>query len=172
MSDIHQQKLIEEQPIPVSIEGIKKILFQMENSICKIILEDGEKGTAFFCKIPFNSDLLPVLITNNHVLNDNDIENDKIIKLIINNGVKKIKIDNSRKKFTNPDKNIDITIIEIKPEKDEINDYLEIDENDIYQNKENIDLEYINKSIYLLHYPKGKLNVSFGIINNIIDNKK
>ena len=115
---------------------------------------------------------MPVLITNNHVLNDNDIENDKIIKLIINNGVKKIKIDNSRKKFTNPDKNIDITIIEIKPEKDEINDYLEIDENDIYQNKENIELEYINKSINLLHYPKEKLNVSFGIINNIIDNKK
>ena len=23
-----------------------------------------------------------------------------------------------------------------------------------------------------MHYPKGKLNVSFGIINNIIDNKK
>ena len=79
---------------------------------------------------------------------------------------------NSRKKFTNPDKNIDITIIEIKPEKDEINDYLEIDENDIYQNKENIELEYINKSINLLHYPKEKLNVYFWIINNIIDNKK
>ena len=83
MSDIHQQKLIEEQAIPAPIEGIKKILFQMENSICKIILEDGEKGTGFFCKIPFNSDLLPVLITNNHVLNENDIENDKIIKLIL-----------------------------------------------------------------------------------------
>ena len=55
----------------------------MENSICKIILEDGEKGNGFFCKIPFNSNLLPVLITNNHVLNENYIENDKIIKLIL-----------------------------------------------------------------------------------------
>ena len=27
------------------------------------------------------------------------------------------------------------------------------------------------KSIYILHYPKGKLNVSYGLINIIIDNK-
>ena len=79
MSDIIQEKLIEKQPIPVSIEGTKKILFQMENCICKIYLEDGQKGTGFFCKILFNNDLLPVLITNNHVLNEKDIENNKII---------------------------------------------------------------------------------------------
>jgi len=47
-------------------------------------------------------------------LNENDIENNKIIKLIINGDVKKIIIDNLRKKDTNPDENIDITIIQIK----------------------------------------------------------
>ena len=120
MSDIIQEKIIKEQPIPVSVEGTKSILEQMENSICKIYLEDGEKGTGFFCKIPFYNNYLPVLITNNHVLEEKDIENNKIIQLTINNEVKEIEIDKSRKKYTNPDKNIDITIIETKPDKDGI----------------------------------------------------
>ena len=146
----------------------------MENCVCIIYLENGRKGTGFFSKIPFLNNYLPVLITNNHVLNESDIENGKTIKLMINNTVKTIKIDNSRKKYTNPDYGVDITIIEIKPKKDEIGvyNYLELDENDINKKKENIGLEYPNKSIYILHYPNGKLNVSFGIIKDIIENKK
>ena len=124
MSDIKQEKLIKEQPIPVSIEGTKKILFQMENCICKIYIKNGEIGTGFICNIPFNNNLLPVLITNNHVLNKDDIEDNKIIKLMINNKVKKIEIDNLRKKYT--DENIDITIIEIKQNEDGIYNFLEL----------------------------------------------
>jgi len=116
MSDIKQEKLIKEQFISVSIKGIKKILLQMENCICNI----NKVGTGFFCKIPFNNNLLPVLITNNHIVNENDINNNKIIELIINKETKKLKIDKSRKRYTNPDKNINITIIEIKPNKDKI----------------------------------------------------
>ena len=72
----------ESQLIPVDIEGTKKILSQMENCICKID-QNGKKGTGFFCKIPFpdNNNLLNVLITNYHILNQNDIENNKVIKL-------------------------------------------------------------------------------------------
>ena len=171
MSDIIQEKLIKEQPIPVSIKGTKKILFQMENCICKIFLKNGGIGTGFFCRIPFNNNLLPVLITNSHYLNENDIDNNKIIKIIINNKVKNIEIDNSRKKYTNSDKDIDITILEIKPNKDGINNYLEIDEEDIYKDKETIELEYQKKSIYILHYPNEELSVSYGLINDVIDNK-
>ena len=58
------------------------------------------------------------MITNNHIVNENDINNNKIIELIINKETKKLKIDKSRKRYTNPDKNI--TIIEIKPNKDKI----------------------------------------------------
>jgi len=79
-----------------------------------------KKELDFFCKILFNNDLLPVLITNNHVLNEKDIENNKIIQLNINDEVKEIEIDNSRKRYTNSDENIDITIIKIKPNKDKI----------------------------------------------------
>ena len=162
MSDIMQEKLFVNQPIPVPIEGTEKILFQMKNCICKIHKEDGNKGTGFFCKIPILNNILPVLITNNHILGENDIENGKIIKMTINSNIKEIKIDNLRKKYTNAEK--DITIIEIESNKDEIYNYLELDEKDLYKNEENIKLEYQNKSIYILHYPKGKLNVSYSII--------
>ena len=168
MSDIMVEKFFEDQPIPVPIEGAEKILFQMKNCICKIHQEDGKKGTGFFCKMPILNNKLPVLITNNHLLGENDIKNGKIIKLTINNDIKEIKLDNSRKKFTNEEK--DITIIEIESNKDEIYNYLEFDENDLYKNKENIELEYQNKSIYILHYPKGKLNVSYSIIKKIENN--
>ena len=169
MSDIIKEKLNEEQPIPVSVEGTKKILFQMENCICKINLKNGEKGTGFFVKIPFNNNLLPVLITNNHVLNQNDIKDNSIIEISINNEIKEIKIDYERKKYS--DKNIDITIIEIRPNKDGIYNYLELDEQEIYKNEKNLELEYRKKSIYILHYPKGEVNVSYGLINNIIDKR-
>ena len=125
---LNKEQLVLEHPIPVSLEGTKKIIFQMENCICKIFQKNGNIGTGFFCKIPFNKDFLPVLITNNHILDDKDLDNNNIIELSIN-GKNKIKItlDDSRKKYTNPEKEIDITIIEIKSE-DRIKDYLEIDD--------------------------------------------
>ena len=153
MSDNIKETLIESQPCPVDLEGTKVILFQMEKCICKIVKDDGHKGTGFFCAIPFpdKKNLLKVLITNNHVLNENDIKNDKIIKFIIyNEGRKKeeekeIRIDNSRKKLTfcNEEEEIDITIIEIK-QKDNINSFLDIDD-------EILELDYKRASIYILH---------------------
>ena len=172
MADINQENLIEEQKVSVSFEGTKKILFQMENCICKIYLKNEEKGTGFFCKIPFNNNLLPVLITNNHVLNENNIEDNEIIKLTINKEVKEIKLDSLRKKYTNSDKQIDITIIEIRQKIDGINDYLELEENEF--SMKNIELEYKKKStyVYILHYLKGELNVTYDLIDDIIDNKR
>ena len=118
MSEIIKESLNKDQPIPVTLEGTRIILNQMENCICKIYKDNGAIGTGFFCEIPFNNNLLKVLITNNHVLNENEIENNKIINISIINKekkkeeIKKIKIDNIRKKYTN--KELDITIIEIK----------------------------------------------------------
>ena len=85
------------------------LLSQMENCFCKIFNDDGRKGTGFFCRFPFpdeNNLLLNVLITNNNILNENNLDNDKIIKFKIYNKKKgrwkkiKIKIDNSIKKLT------------------------------------------------------------------------
>ena len=52
-SNIIKESLIEFQPIPIDIEGTKLILFQMENCICKIIKDNGIKGTGFFVKYHF-----------------------------------------------------------------------------------------------------------------------
>ena len=105
MSNNIEESLIEEQPIPVDINGTKLILSQMENCICKIVKNNGKKGTGFFCSIPFpdKNNLLNVLITNNHILDENDIKMFKVIKFIMYNKErmieeeKQIRIDNNRK---------------------------------------------------------------------------
>ena len=89
MSEIIQESLNKDQPMPVSIECTRTILYQMENCICKIYKDNGAIGTGFFCEIPFNNNLLKVLITNNHVLNENEIENNNIINISIINKEKK-----------------------------------------------------------------------------------
>jgi len=93
MSDNIEEALIEDQPAPIDLEGTKMILSQMENCICKIVKDDGKKGTGFFCKFSFldEHNLFLALITNNHILNENDIKTDKIIKFIIYNKKKRKK---------------------------------------------------------------------------------
>ena len=93
-------------------------------------------------------DLLKVLITCNHVLNNLKIGNE--IKLIFDDRVSKIiKLDESRKLYTNEEN--DITIIELKENEFDINDYLKID-NNIYNE--------INKKIkkYILFIMKKEKN--------------
>ena len=172
--DIQQEKYIKTSPEPVSLEGTEKILSQMKNSICKIHKLNGSNATGFFCKIKYfnKQNLLPVLITNNHVLNEDDIADKKNVCITINNEKenKSIYIDESRKKYTSS--KFDITIIEIKIKEDniDINNFLEIDET-IYKNRLFVETALINKSIYIIHYPKGKnVKVSYGLLSNIIDN--
>ena len=110
---------------------------------------------------------MPVLITCNHVLNKDKISIGEKIDFSLNNEKIKysIKISNSRKTYTNIQK--DVTIIEIKPKEDNINFecFLDLDEN-IY--KENPNETYSNKSIYILHYENGKVvKYSIGIIKSI-----
>ncbi len=38
-------------PKSLSVDDTEKILKQMKKSICKIVLEDGKEGTAFFLAI-------------------------------------------------------------------------------------------------------------------------
>ena len=47
------EKYIEDNPTQITLESTEIILFQMKSSVCKIYLDNGNKGTWFFCKIPF-----------------------------------------------------------------------------------------------------------------------
>ena len=159
-------------PKIINYECHQKIMEQMEKNICRINIGE-EKGTGFFCRIPFpdRNNMLPVFITNNHMIDEKILfkENARIsIKIKGNKKSKELNLNN-RIKYTN--KKYDITIIEIK-EKDEIKDYLELDDkiiNDIInnnnENEENE--EYIGGTIYIIQYPEGELSVSYGIIQNI-----
>ena len=140
----------------------------MENCVCTIQTENNKIRIGFLCKIPFpnkNKSSLPVLITNNQVLNEKVINNNKnYINITINNIQKKLKIDNSRKKYMNPDKNVNITIIEIKPNKDRIYSFIEFDEKEMNNNKDNL-----NKRIYIYHLDEeNKITSSYGLLNDMI----
>ena len=58
-------------PNVISFDCTKEIVNQMEKNICKIKIGENQ-GTGFFCKIPFpdKNNMLPVFITNNHVINE------------------------------------------------------------------------------------------------------
>jgi len=169
MEDIKKEKFIASSPEPVTLKGTEEIIDQMNNSVCRIY--NNGNGTGFFTKIPYKSKLLPVLITNNHVINQDDILNNKDISLYLNNDkkIKTIKLDNNRLIYTN--EKLDVTIIEIKENKDNLNNkYLELDEetiNYILLNKNDVpnylNNIYSNRSIYLINYPEDKdVVVSYG----------
>ena len=152
---------------PVSIAGTKKILDQLINCICKIKIKEAF-GTGFFCLVPFgNNEILKVLMTNYHVINEKYLKENKNINLLINDNNEAIKIDLGieRKRYLNKD--CDVTLIEIR-EEDKINNFLELDENLF---KDNLEIIYEDKSIYILQYPNGKnACVSYGLLNSIDKN--
>ena len=127
-------------------------------------MENGSRGTGFFCIIPYKGTNLNVMITNYHCLNEDYLMENNKITFELYGEINRIDINDDRKIYSN--EKDDITIIEIKPSKDRIYDFLEIDE-EIFgiNNKEYF---YYNRDIYLLQYCKLDLKfknyVSYGKI--------
>ena len=146
---------------PINMTSTEKILNQMKNCVCKIKI--GKiNATGFFCKIPIINMIF--LITNFHVINEEYTKKNKEIQILLNDEkeAKKIDLTIKREKYFN--KIYDIALIELK-EKDEIKEYLELDDNIL---KDNEQIYYEEKSIYILHYIYGKnICVSYGILNKI-----
>ena len=65
----NKETILSNYPNVIPYECSKKIIEQMERNICKINIGKTQ-GTGFFCKIPFPNinNMLPVFITNNHVI--------------------------------------------------------------------------------------------------------
>ena len=141
-------------------------LYTYESAICKIkfqTIKDGEIhngiGTGFFCEI--NDDIIPfkkALFTNNHVLNEINIDINKDIEFDYLKEPRKIKITKNRRTFTN--KTYDYTCIEIF-DADKIQNYFKIDLKTL-ENKNNLK----GKEILILQYPNGELSHSLGIITD------
>lgn len=165
------EKSLKEFPDMVTLKKTETILDQIKNCIFKIYTSEGSHGTGFFCLIydEIAQKNIKVMISNNHIIGDDYLNNNKTIKISMNNGKKimDIKLDSSRKKYTN--KKYDVTIIEIK-ENDKIKDnsFLQIDEN-IYQDNPKDFFE--KKSIYIIQYPDYlEASVSYGILKRIKEN--
>ena len=168
--NIEKEAILEGHGNPINKQEILN-LFKMEESMCKIKFERMEnnkikkgKGTGFFCEIENkNFPIKYCLFTNNHVLNETNIEIDNIINFeYYKNGKyieKEIKIDNNRKVYTN--KELDYTCIEIF-KSDDINNYFKIDP---YLYKYN-NIEYLkDNDIFVLQYPNGNdISISYGKI--------
>ena len=160
---------IKDYPQPIFYGSTIKILEQMTNKICRINI-NGKKGTGFFIKIPVDNKLIPVFITNNHVIRQEDLNGKNEIKVdIFMTGSKMIKI---KDKIIYYNKEYDVTMIEVDKNKDEIYEYLELDDNILNNNAIN---DYIGNSIYTLQYPcyheNQKLSVSYGILKDNYEDK-
>ena len=156
-----QEKILNTNPISRQTNRI--IDNQLEKYLCQVYDSKENKGSGFVCKIPFPDEfhLLPVLITNNHVLNEDELANKKIkISFDDDKIIKIINIFPDRKIYTSI--NYDTTIIEIIPEKDDIKYFLDVEINSDQLNDK--------EQIYILQYPNGiNCSVSYGYIHDIND---
>ena len=104
----HEFDYIPEKKLPghteaISIEDLLKLSEFAKKRICKIKCSDGSHGTGFFCTIYLdNWNMKRTLITNNHVLKEDDIIPGKKIKFSLNDEAKnyEIEIDKERRTFT------------------------------------------------------------------------
>ena len=159
--EIEKEKIIDNYPLPITIEGTKIILNQLINCICKIENRNGS-GTGFFCSI---NEKVKALITNNHVINENIINENKTIRVTLNDD-KDFKIINLENKKIYTSEKYDVTIIEIHPEKENITQFLELDKEILEFSRDR------SQSVYILQYPRinifrQKAAVSYGIIKNL-----
>ena len=152
MEDIHEEMYFHgSEPKPLEESEHK----DKGNCICKI---NGKGiGTGFFCKMFYQNELVPVLITNYHVIDDKFVESNNSLDVYINGKPKFININKNKIIYSSSDIKYDIMIIRLKD--GEIKNYLEIDES-IFENSEQV---YKNVPIYILHYPgkEGKAQISF-----------
>ena len=151
---IEKEQFVPDYPLQLNIKGINKLNEQMTKSICKIYINRQREGTGFFCTFLYEKKTIKALCTNNHVIGEKELKDN--IKFSLNDKKEfyEIKLDNSRKIFT--DKSLDVTIIELNEyETKEMNcNYLELDD-DLSKEKKFLPVLYENKPIYILHYPKG-----------------
>lgn len=149
---------------PANVKQTTKILEQMKNCICKILISGKENGTGFFTTFSYKNKNYPVLITNYHIIDNEYIKQNNSIKISFNDDQdsKSLLLNNDRIIYLS--KIYDVTMIEIK-ERDNINssNFLEI-EDSLFSKNSNI--YYIGKSIYALQYKDVAL-VSHGMVKEI-----
>ena len=139
------------EPVPIYKTDLK----EMGKCICKI---NGNKiGTGFFCRINYLDYSIPVLITNNHVIDENFMELKNQLKVYINDESYIIDINKKNIIYSSERNKYDIIIIKLR--EGEIKNFLQIDQNIFKFNSENL---YLDEQIFILHFPNiGEAKVSY-----------
>ena len=98
--DYIKEKTLVNMPKAIPFEALDILSPKAKTNICKIKCNDGANGTGFFCNIPYEYNIiLKVLMTNNHVLNKEDLSIGKKIKFSINNDKTFYEIEINEKKY-------------------------------------------------------------------------
>ena len=140
----------------------EKLTEDVKKNVVRLTLGDEKAASGFFCKIILKNNIIPVLITCHHVIDEEYIKNNPFLYLSYysskgSEGTTEAIIDLNIHRIIYHDKNSDVTIIEIKEEDNlDIYSFLEMD-NSINVNNPQI----LNHKVYLLHYPKGVEDVQF-----------
>lgn len=153
----------------LNLKKIEKIKNQMNKSICCIIKNNDIIGNGFFALIKKENKFISLLITNNNIINENDINNEiNIIIVLYNNQAKNIKLRNNTNHYINEE--YGVSIYELKETINNIQ-FLEFDESIIENNKEKINT-YNNQSIYTIQYKKEKEDIilHYGKLDSIKEN--
>ena len=150
--------------VEISEETKKQLITKGEKATCKIFTKDEKgnptTGSGFFCKIPYLNKTIKVLFTNKHILNRESIKLGNKIKLAYQKTIKIIEITNERLCKIND--LYDMTCIEIL-DKDNIEDFFEIEDCNIFNN-------YDNEDIAIIQYPKGGyMKIKTGHLKEIND---
>ena len=148
-----------------NLKPIDKNIIKVSPSVCKISTDNIE-GTGFLIKLKRNNNLLFCLMTNEHVLKREMVENKETINVKYDCETKEVNIQlDSTKRIIRDFINIneDIMIVEILPKDNiEAHYFLEPELNHIQKLK--------NNPIYIPQYPGGsKFSYSTGLIKEIND---
>ena len=96
MEDRHEELFLGSEPKPLEESEHK----DKGNCICKI---NGKGiGTGFFCKIEYQNELVPVLITNYHIIDDKYVESNNSLKVYINGKSKFMSINKDKAIYSSP----------------------------------------------------------------------
>ena len=127
-------------------------LERLSKEVCKIVIETQEKkkeGTGFFLSIIIDLELFDCLLTNDHIIDNESINNNKII-YITYEGYKtaNIKLDRNKRYIKSfKEKGLDITAVEILDDDNIPTEYFLLPELDIPINN-----KLIKSEIYIPQY--------------------
>ena len=129
-----------EYPKPVGKECTKKILDQIDNSFCKIKGSERKYDIGLLCSMKYKDKIIYFLITKYQIINEEFLEKNNDINVSLNK--KNITLEFNNIKYIN--KSLDLSIIEIKKNKNknikymEFDDYLYEKDSEFFYNKESI----------------------------------